>query len=190
LYSFGFHQTEPSCLDPLGAIFEVFTLIRGIRVIVKDGVQWLEQGPFAQSMLPKGSSPNPSLAPRIEAAISALSQHNSELIPDSRSGDAYTGEIDMLRQTFLLAAEKPIAKMTALPFPIMVPDEFMEKLRDRDPMALVILANYGIVLYWLRGYIWLRGWGKEIVDAVNHVVEPKWHLYLEWAVEEVEAGML
>lgn len=106
LYSFGFHQTEPSCLDPLGAIFEVFTLIRGIRVIVKDVVQWLEQGPFAQSMLPKPSSPNPSLAPKIEPAISALSQHNSELIPDSMSGDAYTCAIDMPRQTCQLVEQR------------------------------------------------------------------------------------
>jgi len=56
----------------------------------------------------------------------------------------------MLRQIFLLATKKPII---ALPFPIMVPNKFMEKLRDRDPMTLVIPANYGFVLYYLRGYI-------------------------------------
>ena len=187
LYSFGFHQTDPSCSDPLREILEVFTLIRGIRVIVKNGVQWLEQGPFAASMLPTPSNPNTGLPPEIEAIISTLSERNSELTTDSTTQDAYAAAIGMLRQTFLLAAEKPGAKMMALPFPIMVPDEFMEKLSGRDPMALVILAHYGVVLYWLRGYIWLRGWGKETVDAVKYAVGPEWRLCLEWAVEEVDS---
>jgi hypothetical protein len=186
LYSFGFHQTQAPSADPLGDIFEVFTLIRGIRIIVRDEVQWLQQTPFAESMLPNPLDPNASLAPKIEAAISTLSQYNSKQITDLASRDVYAAAIDLLRQTFLLAAEKPSAKMTALPFPILVPDEFMEKLRGRDPMALVILANYAVALYWLRGYIWLRGWGKEVVDAVKHTVGTEMRFYLEWATEEVE----
>jgi hypothetical protein len=184
-YSFGFHHTQPLCLDPLGGMFEVFTLIRGIGVIVKEGVQWLMTGPFANIMLPTPTNPNGKLAPKIEAAISALSQRNSDLMADSIQA-AYAGAIDLLRKTFLLAAEKPSLKNNLLVFPIMVPDEFVEKLRDRDPLALVILANYAVVLYWWRSSIWIGGWGKEIVNAVKHAVDVKWHTYFEWAIEEVK----
>lgn len=185
-YSFGFHQANLSCADPIGEILEVFTLLRGIAVIVKNGAQWLEQGPFAESMLPKPSNPNASLAPKIEAAISSLSQCNSALMSDSVTQEAYAVAIEMLRQTFLLSAEQPNAKMAALPFPIMAPQGLMEKLRDRDPMALVILAYYGVVLHWLRDDIWLRGWGKEILDGVTKAVRSEWRVWLDFAVKEVE----
>jgi hypothetical protein len=184
-YSFGFHHTQPLSLDPLGEVFEVFTLIRGIGVIVKGGMQWLMEGPFANSMLPTPSNPNANLAPKIEAALSALSRRNSDLMTDSIR-DAYAGAIDLLRKTFLLAAEKPSLKTTSLIFPILVADEFVQKLRDRDPLALVILANYAVVLYWLRSSIWIGGWGKEIVDTVKHAVDTEWHTHFESAIEEVE----
>jgi hypothetical protein len=184
-YSFGFHHTQPPCLDPLGEMFEVFTLIRGIGVIVKEGAQWHMTGPFTNSMFLTLSNLIGKLVSKIEAAISVLSQRNSDLITDSTQ-DAYAGSIDLLRQTFLLAAEKPSLKMTLLVFPIKVADEFVEKLRERDPLALVILANYAVVLYWLRSSIWIGGWGKEIVDAVKHAVDAEWHKYFKWAIEEVE----
>lgn len=88
---------------------------------------------------------------------------------------------------FLLAAENPGAKMTVLPFPIMVPRQFMEKLEDRDPMALVILAHYSVVLYWLRNHIWLRGWGRQLVDAIHLELGSEWHGCLKWAIEEVRS---
>jgi hypothetical protein len=187
LYSFGIHQTQPAPHDPLGDIIETFTLIRGIRVIVRDGIQWLQQSPLAGSMLPNPSDPEAILSPKTEAAISALSQSNSEMTADSTSKHVYTAAIGLLRQTFLIAAEKPYTKTTVLPFPILVTDEYMEKLKNREPMALVILANYAVILHWLRGYIWLCGWGKEIINAVKQTVDAEWLRVLVWVTEEVQS---
>jgi hypothetical protein len=148
-------------------------------------MQWLMTGPFANIMLPTPTNPNGKLAPKIEAAISALSRRNSDLMTDSIQ-DGCACAIALLRKTFLLAAEKPSLKNNLLVFPIMVPDKFVEKLRDRDPLALVILANYAVFLHWWRSSIWIGGWGKEIVDAVKHAVDAEWHVYIEWAIEEVQ----
>jgi hypothetical protein len=184
-YSFGIHETP--CLNPIGEMVDVFTLLRGIGDIVRAGAQWLEQGPFAQqSMLPTPSNRSASLAPKLEAAFSSLSTHNLILITDPAARAAYSTAIGMLRDTFLLSAENPGAMMTVLPFPILVPPEFMERLRKRESMALVILAYYGLVMFWLRHHIWLRGWGKQIVDAVTHAVGPEWRKCLESAIEQVE----
>ena len=185
LYSFGIHCTSQSCLDPLADILELFSLIRGIAVIVKNRVQWLERGPFAQAMLPTLVDSNASLAPEIDAALETLSQRNLETIADPKAQEAYATTIEMLRQTLLLAAEKPDTKMTALLFPIMVPPLFMDELRYGNSMALLILAHYGVVLYWLRSHIWLRGWGSQIVEAVKGVVGGDSRGCLDWPLKVV-----
>jgi hypothetical protein len=187
-YSFGLHKTP--CLDPLGEILDVFTLIRGIGDIVRAGADWLEQGPFAeQTILPTPSNPRASLAPRLEAVISSLSKHNSELVMDPAARTAYTTVIGMLRDAFLLFADKPREMVSVLPFPILVPAEFMERLKERDSLALVILAYYCVILHWLRHHIWLRAWGKEVVDAVNGTVDPEWRHCLEFAIEQVGSNV-
>jgi hypothetical protein len=97
-------------------------------------------------------------------------QRTSEQISDSESRDIYTAAVVLLSQNLILAAEKTGVKMTALPFPILVSDMFMEILKGEDQLTLVIFANYAVLLHWLRGYVWLRGWGKQIVEAVKHPV--------------------
>ncbi|KAK9366257.1 hypothetical protein V1509DRAFT_648909, partial [Lipomyces kononenkoae] len=51
--------------------------------------------------------------------------------------------------------------------------------------ALAILAHYAVILHWLRGHIWLDGWGEEIVDAVRQVLSSGWHACIAWVLKEV-----
>jgi hypothetical protein len=184
-YSFGIHKAEISSHDPLEEMLAVFTLLRGIAVIAEMGEKWLEQSPFASSAtLPEPNS-NTILEPTVEAALLSLSQRVLDSDVDPTSRDAYEAAIGLLRHSFLLSAEQPRSTRTALPFPIMVPQPFVEKLREREPLALVILAHYAVILHWLRHSIWLRNWGKEVVEAVRHVVGPEWHGCLEFNVEQV-----
>jgi Fungal specific transcription factor domain len=185
-YSFGFHQIQAPLVNSLDAILEVFTLIRGIRIIVRDGMQWLQESPFAENLVLNPSDPNGSLPPPIEDAIFTLSQRISKQEMDSASREAYTTAVDLLRQSFLLVVERPNIKMVALPFPILVNDDFIQKLKGKDSLALVILANYAVVLYWLKDYIWLRGWGKEIVEETRDALGLEWQECLEWALEEIK----
>ena len=115
-------------------------------------------------------------------------QRTSEQKSDPDSRDVYTAAIALLTQNFILAAEKPGVKMTALPFPILVSDKFLESLKSEDLLALVIFANYTVLLHWLRGYVWLRGWGKQIVEAVKHTVGIEWRDCLEWAMQEISSS--
>lgn len=150
-------------------------------------MQWLQKGPFAQSLSINPSNSNASLEPKIEAALSKLLQRTSEQKSDPESRGVYTVAIALLRQNFILAAEKPGVKMIALPFPILVSDKFLESLKSENPLALVIFANYAVLLHWLRGYVWLRGWGKQIVEAVKHTVGIEWRDCLEWAMQEISS---
>jgi hypothetical protein len=55
-----------------------------------------------------------------------------------------------------------------------------------EPLALAILANFAVILYWLRQTIWLQGWGRETVEAVREALPVEWHECIAWAVQETE----
>lgn len=188
LYSFGVHNVAPlSDMGP-GPLFEingVFILLRGTALIVKNGMEWLRNGPFRENILLQ--QPGTSAVPVTEAvdALTTLYNRNTSLSQDSSSREAYTEAIDMLRVTFLLAAERPGSKMAIISFAILAPDEFVQRMKDGEPMALAILAHYAVVLHQLRKHIWLYGWGKKVVLAVRDSIDKEWLGCIEWAVGEV-----
>jgi hypothetical protein len=184
-YSFGIRKAAISSHDPLGDMLAVFTLLRGITVIVEMGEEWLENSPFADSTKLPEPNPNTRLAPKVEGALFSLSQSIPDSNTDLTSREVYEAALSLLRHTFLLSAEQPHSTRTALLFPILVPQQFVDNLRDKDPLSLVILAHYAVVLHWLRHSIWLRGWGNEVIAAVRHVVGSEWDVVLKFAVEQV-----
>jgi hypothetical protein len=77
--------------------------------------------------------------------------------------------------------------MVVMPFPIQCPLQFVLKLKEQDPLALVILAHYAVILHWLREeHLWMRGWGKDIVDTVKHTLDKEWLDCIEWPRGQAE----
>ncbi|RDL42214.1 uncharacterized protein BP5553_02193 [Venustampulla echinocandica] len=187
VYSFGIHQTPGSHFSPLLEIQEVFTLFRGIGVVVKTGAKWLEKGPISSFILPMPSNPSATLtSPGLESSLAHLSTRNEKTTIDASLRGTYATMIALLRQSFLLVQETQIVKWAIFPLPIFAPIEFMGVLKEREPLALIILAHYAVLLHWRRDQLWLKGWGKEVIDAVRQVLGEEWQESLEWPVAEME----
>ncbi|KAG9233523.1 hypothetical protein BJ875DRAFT_442165 [Amylocarpus encephaloides] len=186
LYAFGIHNTSLSSKEAIPGIIEVFTLYRGITPVVTTGVQWLENGPFSDFMLPAPNNVATVLSPAIEETLALLSYHNQQTTSNPELIGAYEGAIAMLRITFVLTEEHPDMNMAILPFPLFTPKEYITRLKAREPFALVILAHYAVVLHWLRHYLWLQGWGKEIVEAIKDKVDDDHQRCIQWCIIEVE----
>jgi len=187
--AFGFRQIPHLPVNPLPEIHEIITLLRGTAHIVKTGSRWLECGPLKHLLLPQPSNPCEALPIEIEAALSGLSRRNDETTTDSALWDAYCTAITVLRETFRLAADAPGNTNTALLFPIMIPPEILGKIRDGEPMALAILTHYAVLLHWLDSVVWLKGWGRQVVNAVEAAVGEEWRGCIAWAIREVEKDM-
>ena len=141
-------------------------------------------------MLPlQAAEPTQKLSVEMEGVLAELSQRIRTTIATTAQSDVYAAAIATLRHNFLLATTRPHAKMTIVLFPIMVQPEFLVLLRIGEPLALAILANYAVILHWLRGHIWLERWGKEVVDAVHQVLTQDWRECIAWAVQEIRSGL-
>ena len=77
--------------------------------------------------------------------------------------------------------------MAVMPFPIQCPLECIERLKEQDPLALAILAHYAVIIHWLREkHLWMRGWGKDIVDVVKDTLSGEWLDCIEWPLGQVQ----
>lgn len=59
-------------------------------------------------------------------------------------------------------------------------------VRNHDPLALAVLANYVVMIHRQRSSIWFEGLGKVTVDAIRATATlgTDWHDCIAWAVEE------
>ncbi|MCJ1385208.1 hypothetical protein MMC17_008329 [Xylographa soralifera] len=184
VYVFGYPHVSQFPSNPLPEMLEMLSVMRGCANIVKSGFQWLESSPFKHLLLPKPTDLSKGLATEIEDALTGLLERNNQTTTPPALRDAYETAIEILWESFELAGHMPGIQGVALPFPVKMPLEVLIMMRERDPMALIILAHYGVILHWLDTVPWMGGWGSETVKAVNETVGEEWRAYITWALQE------
>ncbi|KAL2264083.1 hypothetical protein VTK26DRAFT_2577 [Humicola hyalothermophila] len=73
-------------------------------------------------------------------------------------------------------------------FLFMAPDEFLMRLHQRQPAALVIFAHFGAVLHRLQRFWFLDGWARNIVEVVDDILGDYWKPWTAWPREVVGLG--
>lgn len=185
LYSFRIHSTGLSQMNSLAKIHEVMTVIRGASVIVASGMQWLSKGLWGATLI-LGSVGTPGkLAPEIEESLDGLSQRIDSTISTSANRELYVEAIELIRRSLWISVAGLPSQLAVILFPIRVPADFLNMMCIAEPLALSILAHYGVVLYWQRHHMWVEGWGKETVDAIHQALPPDWLPCVSWTVQEV-----
>lgn len=63
--------------------------------------------------------------------------------------------------------------------------EYVTKLHQRQPIALLIFAHFGALLQRLD-HIWVTaGWGSRIVSVVDEILGSYWDRWMQWPREVV-----
>jgi Fungal specific transcription factor domain len=187
-YSFGIQRSSESKVNPIAKIHQVLTLIRGSAVIVKSDHEALKRSRWSVLMLPGPFQSTQKLPDEMEDMLSKLLQRTSTTNSAATQEDVYTSAIQTLRDNLTIAITYQHAQITVTFFPNMSPTDFWAMVCIGEPLALAILANYAVILYWLRKNIWMEGWGKETVDAVRQALPPEWHECIAWAIRETECA--
>ena len=186
VYIFGYPHVSQFPTNPLPEMLDMISVMRGCADIVMSGFEWLDSSPFKHLLLPKPNDPPRALATEIEHALTGLQERNHQTTTRPALRDAYDTAIETLWESFKLAGDMRGEKSTALPFPVKLPAEVLMMMREGDPMALIILAHYGVILHWLDldTAPWMKRWGSTTINAVSETVGDDWHEYIAWAVQE------
>jgi len=116
---------------------------------------------------------------------------------DSSSGKVYDETLAILRKCYAFTAKyspsspsKPSTSSyyhSSLSGPIiwifMAPQEYFHLLSQRQPAALLLFAYLGALFTHLDDYWYFKGWGRDIVEAVEELLGEYWAPYLSWPKE-------
>lgn len=67
----------------------------------------------------------------------------------------------------------------------MAPEEYFTLLQQRQAPALLLFAYFGALLHQLDHYWWIKGWGKNVVSAVDELLGTYWQPWLEYPKQAV-----
>jgi hypothetical protein len=155
------------------------------KPITKSHLEMLRSSRWSVIMLPE---PFPSLDERLpeemETMLDKLMQCAASPVTSASESEVYISSIHSLKYTLILMSSRRPPQVSISIFAVMVPGQYWDMVKKRDPLALAILANYAVTLYWMRTSIWMEGWGKDIVDAVREALTPEWKHCISWAIKE------
>jgi hypothetical protein len=172
-----------------------FMLTRGIGGVLADHWVTILSGPLKILSTDKLEDPDAyTLPPHIEQQFSALRER---IIPSLSSSDpvalqtcldALDGLELVYKNCFFLHPHLPRSKLeigVALRWMSLVPAEFMTLLKQRNPMALILLAHF-IVLFTHFGDEWfLQGWCEHAMTSIENIVSEQDLAGLQWPLEQL-----
>ena len=91
-----------------------------------------------------------------------------------------------LFEIIALLAKKPLDDSSAhliQTWPMDVGASMIDMLAAKDPVALVVLAHYAVILHHLHNLWWIRDWGTRILHEILDSVDAEWHELMRWPID-------
>ncbi|GFF73268.1 hypothetical protein IFM61392_00854 [Aspergillus lentulus] len=173
--------------DPIRELIQAFTLCGGLREIIGASWNWVKEGKLAEVVLDVDDSKHWPLPDAVQTAISHLECLNQYRAREIESHDpaCYGSAIDHLRDLMEIYQDKPQRVEIALRWPFGLQPKYVDLLREHDPMALVILAHYCLVLHHFRDHWWMEGWSSHVARHIWKVLGEYWRPSVSWVMKEI-----
>ncbi|PVH80136.1 hypothetical protein DL98DRAFT_460088 [Cadophora sp. DSE1049] len=112
------------------------------------------------------------------------------------SDPMYEHAIGRLENVSMKAAGEPDDVRTVVAWPCLIDEEIWDRLRNKEPMSLFLLAHYAMLLErYERQWWWINGWSRRILRAVEDELNDTdkaslgWHSFMSH-VEEYRQELL
>lgn len=64
-------------------------------------------------------------------------------------------------------------------------DEFVQHLQRRQPIALVVLGHFCVLLNSLSSVWWVKGWVEHLLSAIYGSLNAEHRMWMNWPMEEI-----
>lgn len=162
----------------------VFELLQGVKKIIHIGRSWIKINLYSRQRDLYESGPT-ELDSDVSTAIDRLAMLNEETVAniDAQQYHINKDVIDNLRHCYTLYqnSQDPGEVLAWL---AAVDKEFVDNVRRRQPLALLILMHWGVLLHELDGrWWWAQNSGKSLVLELLRVLgtpDARWTECLSW----------
>ena len=164
---------------------DFFVLVRGISTVLHSAFDLLVQGRMKYLTEHDYDPPSQSLSDDTNTVFQELYRLANLHTHTDTDQETYHPPIRELRRSYEtfynIRAEPTLVTIWA----VRVSDQFVGALKRNDPLALVIVAHYAVLLYGIRDQWWAKGRGKAFVEAIAHMLPSQWWPAVCWPLKVV-----
>ncbi|CZR65702.1 related to regulatory protein involved in control of sterol uptake [Phialocephala subalpina] len=176
-----------SLKNPLESILLLFEFQKGTASVADLCRKWLESGPFRWIFESKSPKNIISVDEDYNTALIRLKELNNEYVTTNTTSPAI-----FAHAISSLSFCSDGSKGRILAWLAMAGQDFMTHLKEKEPMALLILLHWAVLMKNLNDLWWARNAGRRLVEDVAVALEnvafesgpnysSKWVETVEWA---------
>ena len=182
LFVFALPQSPiaPANFDPFKEMIRLIGLVKGVFTVVEMAKEWLLQGPLRTLLLESVWEIQLAVPEEIGDALNCLILRNDMLPQSDSKRTTYGRAIEIMRRTFELLMLNPDDHGMGWFWVAIMERQYVDFLRAKEPMALVLLAHFGVALHASRSYWWAGNWGRQLVQAIHDMLDDDWRPWIQW----------
>ena len=174
--------------DPVNDIVSVSKLICGVKTVLHSAREWIALGSLGGLVNYNWDPTALALPEEARLAFEKLFDLNKRETRDGSIRDLYNATIQDLKHAFEIhnvVMGEPGLVFTWL---LVVQASYVGQLEKKEPMALVILAHYAVLLHTSNTQWWLEGRGARLVHVIHQLLPPEWLSAIDWPREAVRTS--
>lgn len=187
LYTFGSPhirdvQDPWACIDSL---CQVLVLSRGVLQLIRYPADTISGSAFAPILqLDESYAP---LQGEAKTIIDDLYEANNlcGLQDANHETEVYASTIGNFAKMLSLVHGGVTTSTVAIRWAIKLPQRFLEIVRGREPLSLVILSYYCVLLQYLKHRWCFEDWCVQLVQAVWAILDDHWRSLVHWPMREI-----
>lgn len=184
VYTFGFPHT-PDVQDPwtcIDDLYQVLTLTRGVQQVIRSSSEFLNHSTFAPIL--QVEETRPPLPEDAATAIRHLHEANQvcHVHDEAHELEIYAATIENIAEMLRWVYGGTTTTVIAGRWAIKLPSRFLDLLREREPLALVMLAHYGVLLQHLKHRWCFDEWCMRVAKTVWAILDDQWRPLVNWAM--------
>ncbi|MCJ1230887.1 hypothetical protein MMC12_007561 [Toensbergia leucococca] len=187
---FAFALPQPSGPNTVSAfvnqILKISVFVKGISTVVQTAKAWIAQGKLGRLLRPEVWNSLEALPQEVNEALEHLELRNKASLDSGSDKAIYSSAIQSLKRAFQVTALCSNDPGLTLLWLVAVDHSYMELLRRREQMALVILAHFGVVLHNSRDCWWSEIKPDRLVTAVYCMLNTELRPSLSWTMKSLE----
>ena len=171
---------------------QVISILRGIYTIILSTNTWL-QGDIEEMLrypreadLPPHSTDAEEAYDILEVAVKEFDDVNTPDLKPTRI-DLKTMCMEQVSRLRSISRCRSVVEWDGhiFSFFIMAPVEFLDAIKQGNPMALAIFAHWAACFRCMDHHWWANGWPQALVDDVCMLIDMRvWSRALEWPMQQ------
>lgn len=207
LFRCRYHDNTPHSRGMLRHVAGLLELFIGCSWLANEYTDWLLESPIRPLVIRANEQSMPAVSKPLEGPVdvaltrlmcavnnSTLAVNEADEVPASTRLHSHQSAVTHLRACFAVSMNSEVAGFCG-EFPSLAGKDFTQDVKDSDPVALLILLHWAVLLQSVDTWTWWAGsFGINLVHEISDVLEQthpqlavkqQWQEGIAWARNEV-----